>query len=174
MKKTLTLIFLFLLICGCDNNSSKKVIKSDYNTNETNYITIRKENRNNNAIKIIQEYLMNTSDINYSFNYDITIDNNKYNYHGEKYQDTIKGIYNNKYDYQIENNKFYNPTTNEEIESIYYDINADLINISTYTNLLTKDYICTTNNNTGICEYLFKDINITFYYLYMHIAYLTY
>lgn len=166
MRKTLTLIFLFVFfITGCSDTSN--VHKIDEQKNDSIYSDIlikREQKRNQEVIKKLQTLLNNTNNVNYSFEYKINYLNNTYNYHGEKYFNVIKGIYNNTYEYQIENHKFYNPNTLEEIESIYYNLSYDLINLNEYISKIYNDYTCTLSNNIAICESIFKNISIIFYF----------
>ncbi len=166
MKKTLILIILLgFFITGCSDTTN--VHKTDEQENEPSSSDIlikREQNRNNEVISKLQKLLNRTNNINYAFEYNINYLNETYNYSGEKYYSVIKGIYNNTYGYQIENHKFYNSQTLEETESIYYNINYDLINLNEYVSEINNDYTCTMNNNISICESILKNISITFYY----------
>ena len=165
MKKTLTLIFLFIFfITGCSDTSNVKKEDEQEKDPTSDILIKREEKRNDEVVSKLQTLFNNTSSVNYAFEYNIDYLNKTYKYNGEKYYDVIKGIYNDTYGYQIENHKFYNSSTFEKTESIYYNLNYDLINLNEYVSRIHNDYTCTMNNNISICESIFKNIFITFYY----------
>ena len=165
MKKTLTLIFLFIFfITGCSDTSNVKKEDEQEKDSTSDILFKREQKRNDEVISKLQTLLNRTYNTNYAFEYNINYIDENYNYNGEKYYNVIKGIYNNTYGYQIENHKFYNSSTLEETESIYYNLNYDLINLNEYISRIHNDYTCTMNNNISICEAIFKDISITFYF----------
>ena len=165
MKKTLTLIFLFIFfITGCSDTSNVKKEDEQEKDPTSDILIKREEKRNDEVVSKLQTLFNNTSSVNYAFEYNIDYLNKTYKYNGEKYYDVIKGIYNDTYGYQIENHKFYNSSTFEKTESIYYNLNYDLINLNEYVSRIHNDYTCTMNNNISICESIFKNISITFYY----------
>lgn len=165
MKKTLTLIFLFIFfITGCSDTSNVKKEDEQEKDPTSDILIKREEKRNDEVVSKLQTLLNNTSSVNYAFEYNIDYLNKTYKYNGEKYYDVIKGIYNDTYGYQIENHKFYNSSTFEKTESIYYNLIYDLINLNEYVSRIHNDYTCTMNNNISICESIFKNISITFYY----------
>ena len=164
MKKTLILIFLFVFfITGCSDTSNVHKLDEQEKDSTSDILLKREEERNMKVISKLQTLLNKTYNANYAFEYNISYLNKNHKYSGEKYYNIIKGIYND-YEYQIENHKFYNPNTLEETESIYYNLNSDLINLKEYVSKIYNDYTCTMNNYISICEAIFKNISITFYY----------
>lgn len=165
MKKTLILIFLFVFfITGCSDTSNVHKLDEQEKDSTSDILLKREEERNMKVISKLQTLLNKTYNTNYAFEYNISYLNETYKYNGEKYYNVIQGIYNDTYGYQIENHKFYNSSTFEKTESIYYNLNYDLINLNEYVSKINNDYTCTMSNNISICEAIFKNISITFYY----------
>ena len=128
MKKTLILIFLFVFfITGCSDTSNVHKLDEQEKDSTSDILLKREEERNMKVISKLQTLLNKTYNTNYAFEYNISYPNETYKYNGEKYYNVIQGIYNDTYGYQIENHKFYNSSTFEETESIYYNLNYLLI-----------------------------------------------